>query len=174
MYPRTAFFLLLSLLLSLRSIAQVDTLHTAPGFRSFQFDYVTFLSSSTTSFSFDYDITPLTIAEDPALFGIRAGFEYLQSSGSSGPSSGSPFSDLNLLARLTGRMQHSRIDIYAGYSYRTTATDGFAGNQFKFGLEFKYLFARDVFGLIVKLCAVQGSPNPIGCAGVGAVCNLDF
>jgi hypothetical protein len=161
-------------------LAQIDSVQagpaktSAPGFRDFQFDYVTLLSSSTTSFSFDYDVMPLTVAENPAFFGIRAGIDYLQSSGISGSSNGSPFSDYNLLVRLTSKIQHSRVDIYTGYSYRTSPDEGFSGAQFKLGLEFKYLFAHDTFGFIMKLCAVRGAPSALGCAGVGLVCNLDF
>jgi hypothetical protein len=164
------------------SMSQIDTVsrdastNVPPRFRGIQGDFVTLVFSRGVTLSGDLDLFSFGAPNRKAFFGLRGGLEYIAHGNPGGSEYGSPYFDYNLLVRATFKRRHARAELYSGYSYRTSLNGGTypSAGQFKFGVELKWMFVDDMFGLILKLCGARGAPGHIGSSGLGIVFNMDF
>jgi len=182
---RSACALLMIAFMNQSGFAHVDSLEVAgppiptPRFRSIQADYVTLFFINAASLSVDFDLKQLRISKSKAFFGARVGIEQIESFSFDGEEDGSPFIDCNLLARLSTSGNSSRIDVYAGYTYRKSSTEHSYQNHiataglFKIGFDLKWMFIEKFFGLMVKFNVVRGRHDKRGSIGFGFVLALD-
>lgn len=182
---RSACALLFVVLMNQNSLALIDSLQApeppirTPRLRSIQADYVTVFFINAVSLSADFDLTHLRASKNMTFLGVRVGIERIQAFGFNGEIDGSPFLDYNLLGRLSTSGTVSRIDVYAGYSYRTSLRESpyyrpFApGGSFKIGFDGKWMLIDKLFGLMLKLNMVRGGHENTGSGGIGFVLARD-
>lgn len=177
--------LLFVVLMNQSALALVDSLQApeppirTPRFRSIQGDYVTVFFINAVSLSADFDLTQLRMSKNMTFSGVRVGIERIQVFGFDGEIDGSPFLDYNLLGRLSTSGTASRIDVYTGYSYRTSLRENpyyrpfVPGGSFKIGFDAKWMLIDKLFGLMLKLNIVRGGHENTGSGGIGFVLAWD-
>ena len=182
---RLAYALLMVALINHTALAFLDSVQVAgppistPRFRSIQLDYATIYFISTASLSIDIDLMQLRMSKNMTFLGFRAGIERIQAFDFDGEIDGSPFLDYNLLVRLSTAGTESRIDVYAGYAYRTSLRENpyyrpfVSAGSFKFGFDGKWMMIDKVFGLVLKLNIVRGGHENVGSGGIGFVLAWD-
>jgi hypothetical protein len=183
-FVRFASAVLMLVLINQSGFARVDSLqvteppiHT-PRFRSIQADYVTAIFINAVSLSADFDLSQPRMSKPMTFLGVRAGIERIQAFTFEGEVNGSPFVDYNVLARLTSSAPASRMDVYAGFAYRTGSGHPFhipftPGGSFKIGFDLKWMLIDKLFGLMLKFNVVRGGNDQTGSGGIGFVLAWD-
>jgi len=180
-FVRIASAVLMLAMINQSGLALVDSLQVAeppiptPRFRSIQADYVTAIFINAVCLSADFDLTQLRMSNNSTFLGVRVGVERIQAFGFNGEINGSPFVDYNLLARLSTSRSASRIDVYAGYAYRTSSREHpyqstlEPAGSFKIGFDAKWMLIDKLFGLMLKFNVARGGNDQTGSGGIGFV-----